>query len=186
MNHAFDRSDPQEGAEQTAETLYFDAELTPHRSLSPRGFLFLMSAICGLSFAAGFGFFLAGAWPVVGFLGADVLLIYLAFRINYRRGRMRETLRLTRDLLTVQRFDCRGRTASWKFEPTWLQVLTDAVSDDSRPLVLRSHGNSVAIGAFLTPEERGELAAALQEALQLARSAPRADPGHMESQAAIH
>src|SRR5690606_29773979 len=77
----------------------FDAELRPHRSLSPRGFLLLMSGVCALSFTGGLAFFLAGAWPVVGFLGADVLLIYLAFRASYRSGCLVERLHLTRDRL---------------------------------------------------------------------------------------
>ena len=29
-------------------------------------------------------FLLLGAWPVFGFFGLDVLLLYLAFRANYR------------------------------------------------------------------------------------------------------
>ena len=32
-------------------------------------------------------FLLAGAWPVFGFFGLDVLLVYWAFRLNYRRAR---------------------------------------------------------------------------------------------------
>ena len=155
----------------TDEALLFDAELRPHRSLGPRGFLLLMIGVCSISFAAGIGFYLAGAWPVVGFLGADVLLIYMAFRINYRRGRLRETLHLTREKLTVRRIDHHGRALSWQFEPTWLQILSDKGAVDRQPLVLRSHGRSLAIGAFLTAEERSELAEALKQALHKARSA---------------
>src|SRR3546814_1874361 len=68
----------------------FDVELRPHRSLSPRGFLLLMALICAISFTGGLFFYLMGAWPVIGFMGADVLLIYLAFRINYRSGHLVE------------------------------------------------------------------------------------------------
>src|SRR3546814_12592383 len=89
----------------------FDAELRPHRSLSPRGFLLLMASVCAFSFAGGLAFYLAGAWPVIGFLGADVLLIYLAFKINYRSGRLVERLHLTRDRLTVIRTWPGGRSA---------------------------------------------------------------------------
>ena len=81
--------------------LLFDAELRPHRSLSPQGFLWLMGGICLFSFSAGLAFFLVGAWPVIGFLGADVLLIFFAFRVNYRRAHMRETLKLTPEHLQV-------------------------------------------------------------------------------------
>ena len=155
------------------EPVIFDALLTPHRSLSPRGFVILMSAVCAVSFVAGLAFFLAGAWPVVGFFGLDVLLIYLAFRINYRHGRRYESLVLTRDELTVEQVDPWGRASRWRFQPVWLQILMDDPPRHESQLTLRSHGTSVAIGAFLSPAERLELAKALRRALSDTRSAPR-------------
>jgi uncharacterized membrane protein len=150
----------------------FDARLTPHRSLSPRGFIVLMSLICAINFAAGLIFFLAGAWPVIAFLGIDVLLIYLAFRINYRRAKMYETLRLTRSDLTVHRVDPRGEVKSWSFQPAWLQVLIDDPPGHDSQLTLRSHGRSLVIGRFLTADERQDLAKALRRALVESRAAP--------------
>ena len=159
---------------QTGEDpVFFDAVLTPHRSLSPRGFLVLMAAICTVSFAAGLFFFLVGAWPVIGFLGLDVVLIYVAFRINYRRARMYETLHLTREALTVRRFDPKGRERHWRFRPAWLQVLLDDPPAAGNRLTLRSHGRSLAIGGFLTSDERRTLAEALNAALAEARSLPQ-------------
>lgn len=155
------------------EPVVFDVVLTPHRSLSPRGFVILMSAVCAVSFGAGLAFFLAGAWPVVGFFGLDVLLIYLAFRLSYRSGRCYETVSLTRAALTVSRVDPRGRSRSWRFQPTWLQVVMDDPPGYQSQLTLRSHGQSLAIGAFLAPEERRDLAKALRRALAELRCAPR-------------
>lgn len=147
----------------------FDAELRPHRSLSPRGFLLLMALICAISFTGGLFFYLMGAWPVIGFMGADVLLIYLAFRINYRSGHLVERLHLTRDSLTVRRIWPGGRSRTWEFQPYWLQVVFDeqAVGNERAdcPLILRSHGKSLAVGSFLTRQERGEVANALRAAL---------------------
>ena len=74
-----------EPAQDGADT--FRVVLTPHRSLGPKGFLALMLAFGAISFATGIVFYIAGAWPVVGFLGLDVLLVYVAFRLNYRSGR---------------------------------------------------------------------------------------------------
>ncbi len=150
----------------------FDARLTPHRSLSPRGFVVLMSLVCAISFSAGLAFFLMGAWPVVGFMGADVLLIYLAFRVNYRRGRMFEELVLTRDALTVRRVDHWGGEKRWSFQPYWLQVRMDDPPAHESQLTLRSHGKSLVVGAFLTPDERLSLARELQRHLSLCRCAP--------------
>ena len=155
--------------ETQAEPALFDAELTPHRSLSPRGFLVLMTVICAISFAGGLAFYLAGAWPVIGFLGADVLLIYIAFKINYRGGRLVERLHLTPDNLTVKRIWPNGKSRSWRFQPYWLQVVFDDPPRHESPLILRSHGQNLTVGSFLTKEERAEVAAALRLALSKTR-----------------
>ncbi|NIA71985.1 DUF2244 domain-containing protein [Pelagibius litoralis] len=154
---------------EARNALLFDAELTPHRSLPPRGFLLLMAGVSAISFGAGLLFFLMGAWPVIGFLGADVLLIFLAFKINYRRGRLAEHLQLTAGDLTVTRVWPGGRSKSWQFQTAWLQILLDDPPKHDSPLVLRSHGRSLTIGSFLTKEERADLARALRSALAEAR-----------------
>jgi uncharacterized membrane protein len=154
----------------------FDAMLAPHRSLSPRGFLILMSAVCLFAFAAGLGFFLAGAWPVVGFLGLDVLLVYAAFRISYRHGRMYETVTLTRCALTIERINYWGETQTWRFQPYWLKVSMDDPPQHDSQLSLVSNGKKLIIGAFLTPDERLEVARALSAALAESRSAVHPTP----------
>ena len=155
-----------------ADGVIFDAVLTPHRSLSPRGFFILMSAIGVVSFTAGLAFFLIGAWPVVGSLGLDVLLIYIAFKANFRHARMYETVTLTRDDLVVQRVSPRGDAQRWRFQPAWLQVLMDDPPAHDSRLTLRSHGRSLCVGDFLTAEERADFARALKRALARA-SAPQ-------------
>ena len=71
----------------TPEPKLFSAVLTPHRSLSRSGFLCLMLIAGGIGFVTGVVFLLAGAWPVFGFCGLDVLLLYWAFQVNYRRAK---------------------------------------------------------------------------------------------------
>ena len=78
-----------------AAAVFFDAVIYPHRSLPPQGFLLLMLVLGATSFAAGVTFVLAGAWPIFGYFGLDVLLVYLAFRASYRSARMHEWVRLT-------------------------------------------------------------------------------------------
>jgi len=74
---------------------HFSAVLLPHRSLGRKGFIILMGVISLVSFITGIAFYMQGAWPVLGFFGLDVLLIYGAFRLNYRAARLRETIELT-------------------------------------------------------------------------------------------
>ncbi|MBO6563047.1 MAG: DUF2244 domain-containing protein [Nisaea sp.] len=143
----------------------FDAVLYPHRSLSPTGFLILMLAIAGCSTAIGILFWIAGAWPVVGFLGLDVLLIYVAFRLSYRDARRYETLKLTASALSVERFVRGRRVLAEDLQPYWLNVLVEEERSGQNRLILRSHGRSLEVGAFLSPPEKSELADSLRAAL---------------------
>lgn len=156
------------GGHEPGDAVLFDAVLTPHRSLSPRGFVILMLCIGGVSFTAGLGFFLMGAWPIVGFFGLDVLLIYGAFKLNFRAARLYETITLTRDTLTVERVSPRGDAQRWQFQPAWLKILMDDPPEHDSQLTLRSHGRNLRIGSFLTPEERLELAQTLRDNLNKA------------------
>ncbi|MBP5859108.1 DUF2244 domain-containing protein [Marivibrio halodurans] len=155
--------------------VFLDATLSPHRSLSPEGFLALMVAIAGCGFLIGFAFFLAGAWPVAGFCGLEILLVYIAFKLNYRESRRREHLRLTRPGgLRIERVAPDGAIRSETIEPTWLRVeIADPPRPDS-PLRLTSHGRTTVIGGFLGAAERVEFAHALRRALAAYRAAPPA------------
>ncbi len=149
--------------------LLFDAELRPNRSLSPRGFRILMLAVCIVSLVVGLGFFIQGAWPVLGFLGLDVAAIYLAFRISYRAGGLRETVKLSKDELSIHRIHPGGGRRSWSFQPYWARVrlVVDEVEDvgSHGAVVVASHGRAVHLGTFLAPEERRSFADALTSAL---------------------
>jgi uncharacterized membrane protein len=145
--------------------VHFDAVLTPHRSLPRSGFGWLMAAWLLLNAGLAFYFYAHGAWPVIGFFGLDVLLLYLAFRFNYRGGRLIERVRLTDEALTVVRVSPGGASKAWSFQPYWLRVSMDDPPQPESRLMLSSHGRNLAIGTFLSPEERLELARALKTAL---------------------
>jgi uncharacterized membrane protein len=147
------------------QPVFLDAVLAPHRSLPPKGFVAVMAVFGGISFIAGTIFVLRGAWPVMGFFGLDVALVYLAFRINYRSARRQERIRLAEDALTVERIDVRGGRRSWRFQPYWLRVTLEEKADESNRLVISSHGRSLVLGSFLGAGERRSFAARLQDAL---------------------
>jgi uncharacterized membrane protein len=143
----------------------FRARLSPHRSLSGRDFRRVMLAVTAVSLTASTGFYLAGAWPVFGFMGLDIALVYLALRASYRSARISETIELTDDALIVLRTGRRGETRRFAFQPAWLRVeLPEPVMPDT-PVWLRSHGRAVAIAQFLSPDERRAVAEALTDAL---------------------
>src|SRR6201990_1613174 len=152
------------------ETELFSARLTPHRSLSRTGFLVVMAFISVVSFAAGIAFLLMGAWPVFGFFGLDVLAIYWAFRINFRRASASEEISVTPSELRVRRISHRGHVVEWVLNPLWVQV--DQIAHEEfgiERLYLVSRGRRVSIGSFLGPEEKASFSKALRAGLAAAR-----------------
>lgn len=139
--------------------------LSPHRSLGARGFLILMTAYGTVSFVAGVAFYRMGAWPVLGFCGLDVALVYWAFRANYFAARRTETIEVTTDTLTVRARDPRGRERTARFNPYWLRVEVRELAGDVCELRLMSKGRGLAVGRFLSDPERRDLAVALREAV---------------------
>jgi uncharacterized membrane protein len=145
--------------------IFFERVLLPYRSLPPRGFNILMSVLAAISIAAGTLFVSLGAWPVCGFFGLDVGLVYLAFRLSYRSARQRETLRLADEALTVERVGIRGDRRLWRFQPFWVRVVFEERDDETNRLSLASHGRTLPIGTFLPPLVRREVALTLRDAV---------------------
>jgi uncharacterized membrane protein len=144
--------------------------LLPHRSLPSRNFHLLMGLLGLISVAAGIAFVAIGAWPVIGFFGLDIALVYLAFRLNYRSARQSETIRLADDVFSIERIGVRGERCSWHFQPYWVRVVLEEHSDSSNRLIVASHGRSLVIGDFVPPTTRRELAVTIREALVLWRN----------------
>jgi uncharacterized membrane protein len=155
------------------EPTLFSAIITPHRSLTSTGFLVVMMLIGGFSFIAGMVFFLLGAWPVVGFLGLDVLLVYWAFRVNYRAAAAFEEVTVTPSELRVRRVSHRGKVAEWTLNPLWTQLARDTHEEFGlQHLFLVSRGRKLPVAGFLSPPERESFAAALSAALGEAKRGP--------------
>jgi uncharacterized membrane protein len=160
----------------TDEVVY-SAILRPHRSAGKSGarMVVLLMAMVWLPVASVFA--IAGAWPVLPFLGVELVLIYALLRLNQRAGNSLEAINLTRRALTVRRVDHWGKQSSFSFAPQWLQVNIAEVARDDNRLELRSHGRSLTIASFLLPTERAALASALRSALaRLTEPALQASP----------
>jgi uncharacterized membrane protein len=156
-----------------AEPTLFSAIITPHRSLSGKGFLLVMALVGGLSFIGGVFFFLLGAWPVLGFLGLDVVLVYWAFRANYRAAAAFEEVTVTPSELRLRRVSHRGEVAEWMLNPVWTRLDHEKHEEFGLlKLFLVSRGRKFPIAGFLSPKERESFAAALSTALGEARRGP--------------
>jgi uncharacterized membrane protein len=155
----------------------FSALLTPHRSLSRTGFLVLMGFVCAVSFAAGLVFLLMGAWPVFGFFCLDVLVIWWAFRINFRDAKATEEISVTHFDLRVRRVSHRGHVVEWVLNPLWVQLDQKTHAEFGiEKLYLVSRGRRVSVASFLGPDEKASFAKALTAALQAAKRGPTYNP----------
>jgi len=162
----FDSLDP-------ADRLLFAARLTPHRSLSRTGFVVLMAVASAISFGAGLVFLLMGAWPVFGFFGLDVLLVYWAFRLNYRSAQAYEQVTVTPSELTVRKVSHRGGVREWTLNPVWVRLHRDEHEEFGlQRLFLESQGHRLTIAGFLPPQEKESFALALSGALAEAKRGP--------------
>jgi uncharacterized membrane protein len=161
------------GNADSGEPMLFSAILTPHRSLSAGGFVIVMALVGGISFTAGTVFLLLGAWPVFGFFGLDVLLVYLAFRANYRAATAFEEVSVTASELRVRKVSHRGKVSQWTLNPLWVKLDRDVhVEFGIERLFLVSRGRKLPVASFLGPGEKESFAHALAAALGEARRGP--------------
>ena len=163
--------------EQIADAPLFSARLTPHRSLSRHGFLVLMAFVIAVSFAAGIMFLMMGAWPVLAFFGLDALIIYWAFKLNFRRADAIEDIVVTPYEIRVRRISHRGHIAEWTLNPMWVQLEQKSHAEFGiEKLYLVSRGRRLSIGGFLGPDEKASFSKALLAALQAAKRGPTYNP----------
>jgi uncharacterized membrane protein len=155
----------------TADEPFFRALLTPHRSLGRQGFLILMAALVAGWAVTGIIFLSNGAWPVFGFFGLDVLLLYFAFRANYRSARAREEVSVSRTALEVRKVAPSGRAVAHRFNPFWTRFGVSRHSEIGiTAMALESRERRVSVGSFLNPNDRESFAKALGGALARAKA----------------
>nr|WP_210289515.1 DUF2244 domain-containing protein [Chelatococcus caeni] len=160
---------PEAVSDPAAEPL-FCALITPHRSLGQNAFRLVMTLMCVATFVSSVPFMLAGAWPVAGFFGLDLLAIYLAFRVNFRRARSFEEVFLTRIELLLRKVGHCGDRREWRFNPAWTRL--ERVSDEDfglQRLTVVSRGESVSVGNALSADEKADFADAFSAALATAK-----------------
>ena len=137
------------------EPTIFSATLTPHRSLGRVLFLVI------------------GAWPVLGFFGLDVLLLYWAFRVNYRHAKAYEQVTVTPSALKVRKVSHLGRAREWVLNPLWVRLDKIELEEFGIDrLFLISRGKKLTIASFLGPDEKASFAKELGDALSEARRGP--------------
>lgn len=149
----------------------WQATLTPHRSLTRQGFLTVMGLVIAVNLVVGGMFMAMGAWPIAGFAGLDVLLVWWAFRANFAAARRLERISITDHELVLERLRENQPPEQQRFVRRWVRV--ELEEDRERELIGRlslvSGANRVPVGDFLAPDERKTLASALRAAIAIPR-----------------
>jgi uncharacterized membrane protein len=150
---------------------FFAARLFPHRSLSQRNFAILMAILAVICLSSSIVFFAMGAWPVVGFFGLDVLLIWLAFQLNYRSGRAFEEVAIWRHDVLVRKISPAGKIREHRFNPFWTRFRVDRHDEIGiTGMFLSGEGREIDIGSFLNPLDRESFAREFGQALATVKS----------------
>src|SRR5690606_19701853 len=91
-------------------------------SLSRRGRRLLIAAVAIGASVPGIVFFALGAWPVVGFMGLDVLAVWWALSASTRAGLAHEQVTLWRDRLEVRQVSASGAETRTDFSPFYARL----------------------------------------------------------------
>lgn len=161
---ASDKTEAEDNTRQSTAGEFF-LSLHPNRSLSQSGFLILMSGVALISFISGMAFLSMGAWPVFGFFGLDVLLIYIAFRLNFRAARRYETIQIHKDMFTITRIAANGKEKVNTFDAYWSRAMIE-----KGELRVTNRGQSYEIGHFLGQDEKLEVREMIVSALRRYRA----------------
>jgi len=162
----------------SGENAAWQVVLWPHRSLSRRGLRIFLLILGGLfSFFAAMTFLaptpsgirwsahLGVVGIVLGFMLGAFLLVWGLFLRNYRDARYHERIAIDDGMLVIEARHPKRPLKRWEFRPYWTNVRTRTTRHVENQLLLSSSGKVVAIGAFLTPDERAALAVEIEDAI---------------------
>ncbi len=156
---------------QTQARPLFAAKLTPNRSMGRKGVRAVVVLVAVLATIPGIIFFSLGAWPVVGFMGLDVLLIWWALSSHQRDGRRYEQVTLWPDQLELKQVDGTGRETLTRFNPYFVKLVIDRdYNERTTGLHLRTRERDLVLGSFLNSDEKSSFAKAFGTALKRSRS----------------
>lgn len=149
----------------------FAALLTPHRSMNGAGIRRVIAFTALLAAIPGLVFFVLGAWPVIGFLGLEVLLLYWALSASLGSGKAFEEVTLWPDALDIRQVSGRGKETTHSVNPFYarLRVVRDS-AERVTTLLIVTRGTAIEIGGYLNAEDKARFAQVFGAALHKARA----------------
>ena len=144
----------------------YSITLKPYRSLNKIGFITMMVVLCCFSFITGIIFMKKGAWPVFGFFGLDILLVYIFFRLSYKSGKEFEVINLTKKKLIIKKYKEKKIIKTYILDANWVKIQIQNPLEHSSKLQISSKNKSIIIGSFLRLDEKIEVLQNIENALR--------------------
>lgn len=149
----------------------FAATLTPNRSLTRKGFRVVIALVVVMASVPAIVFSSLGAWPILGFLGLDVALVWWALAAARREGKREERITLWPDQLELTQVDAAGKETLTRFNPYFVKLVVDRdFNERTIAMHLRTRESDVVIGNFLSQDDKSSFAKAFGTALKRARA----------------
>jgi len=145
---------------------YLDIKIYRNQSLTTRGLYILMFFITIPASYIAISFYVLGAWPVLGFMGFEILLIYIAFKILFYNNKFYEHIILDSEKLNILFKKKNKIIKKIELEPTWVQVKIEKIYENEDTLIVSSHGKKIILANYLIPEERLKLAGKIKSGLR--------------------
>ena len=150
-----------EAGERTVDSVQW--LLKRNCSITPRQMIGFYVSLCMLSLGVAAAFWMQGATLVMPFAWLEVLAVGVALLLYSRHATDREDIRLQAGRLTVAHTSA-GTTRRAEFAPAWVRV--EPEHGDGSLVELSGQGQRIAVGRFVRPELRRQLADELRWALR--------------------
>jgi uncharacterized membrane protein len=126
----------------------------------------LYAAISFCCLGIGIAFALYGFWPVLPFIGFEIVVFGIAFYLCLSRGQVREVVSVNAEVVSVER-GRRKPQEYWECPRVWARINLESSPIAWYPsrLALAFQGKQVVIGRFLNEDERCALAAELKQVI---------------------
>jgi uncharacterized membrane protein len=144
----------------------FSLTLKRNCSISPAGLLCVFAGLSIASAAIGVGFAIAGAWPVLPFVGLEIAALGVAFVLYARRAGDYERIELARGRLVVEVAEAE-RLVKYELDARSARVVLEKNEGYGARVLLRSPGEEVEVGRHLDALSRIEFADELSRRLRI-------------------
>lgn len=137
--------------------------LKPNASWTWRANLWLLYTLVGLSVGIGIGFLLEGVWIVLPYSALEMSALALCIYYVVRQCNRQEVITVSEHEVFVER-GIRRPVERWQYHRLWAKFLVKAPRHPWRSTVvaIRSHGDELEIGSFLSDPDKEELISTLK------------------------